>query len=254
MYLLYLDDSGSINNSNEEYFVLGGVCVPETSVRWLNYEIEKLAIEIKPDNPRLIEFHASEIFSGRDGVWGEMKDKAARIGTIKKVLKVLDKAYSEIVAFACAVHKKSYPNQDPVNMAFEDLSSRFDMYVQRMSNSQNSDNFPHKGIIVLDKSSYENSLQSLATSFRLEGNKWGSYLKNICEVPMFVDSRATRIIQLADHIAYAVFRRYNADDLNYFNCIEGRFDRDLTNGTIHGLAHKQTFNRTCTCPACLTRR
>ncbi len=24
MYLLYLDDSGSVNNKNEEYFVLGG--------------------------------------------------------------------------------------------------------------------------------------------------------------------------------------------------------------------------------------
>lgn len=35
MHLLYLDDSGSAENKNEAYFVLGGVCVPERNMRWL---------------------------------------------------------------------------------------------------------------------------------------------------------------------------------------------------------------------------
>ena len=69
MYLLYLDDSGSVSNPSEKYFVLGGVCVPEASVRWLGYELEKLAEDIDPVNPRSVEFHAAEIFSGRRGVW-----------------------------------------------------------------------------------------------------------------------------------------------------------------------------------------
>ncbi len=34
MHLLYLDDSGSVNNLNEDYLVLGGVAVPENSVRF----------------------------------------------------------------------------------------------------------------------------------------------------------------------------------------------------------------------------
>jgi len=29
MYILYLDDSGSVANPAEDYFMLGGVCVPE---------------------------------------------------------------------------------------------------------------------------------------------------------------------------------------------------------------------------------
>jgi hypothetical protein len=247
MYLLYLDDSGSIQNQNEKYFVLGGVCIPENSIRWLTYELEKLAIELNPENPRSVEFHASEIFSGRTGIWKKYT-KEERINIIKKVLFVLQNAYSDVVMFACAVHKTSFPVYDPVTMAFEDISSRFDLYLQRISTDAHS----HKGLIVLDDSSYETSLQNLATKFRNEGNRWGSYLKNICEVPLFVDSKASRIIQLTDHIAYAVFRRYNAGDLNYFNCIEGRFDKD--GGVIHGLSHRQTYNRDCTCPACITRR
>ena len=43
MYLLYLDDAGSPGNANEDYFVLGGVCVYEAQVDWFSREIDKLA-------------------------------------------------------------------------------------------------------------------------------------------------------------------------------------------------------------------
>lgn len=251
MYILYLDDSGSVANSAEDYFVLGGVCVPEMSIRWLSHQVECIAQEVSPSDPGAVEFHASEIFGGRDGVWKTIPAKIDRIAIIKRVLRVLDNAYADVAIFACAVHKRSFPTQDPVQMAFEDLSSRFDIFLRRKAaNSEAS----AKGLIVLDKSSYETSLQNLATVFRREGNKWGNYLKNICEVPMFVDSAASRNIQLADHVAYAVFRRYNAGDLTYYDCIEGRFDQDPNSGVIHGLVHKQLYKRNCTCPACITRR
>ena len=245
MYLLYLDDSGSVANKNEAYLVLGGVCVPETSTRWLSYELEKLAHEINPENSAAVEFHASEIFGGRGRIWSKFT-KPERIEIIRRVLLVLDNAYSNIVAFACAVHKNSYPSDDPVMLAFEDLSSRFNMFLRNESSDYN-----HKGLIVLDKSSYETSLQDLSFQFREQGDRWGSYQRNIIETPLFIDSRASRIIQLADHIAYSVFRRYNAGDINYFNCIEGRFDQ--RGGVIHGLAHKQLYKRDCTCPACISR-
>jgi len=248
MYILYLDDSGSIPNPNEDYFVLGGICVPETSIRWLSHELEKLAEKIAPNNPRSVEFHASEIYAGRNPPWSQYS-RVERIKIIKSVLHTLDNAYSHIVAFACAIHKESFPGRDPVLMAFEDLTSRFDMFIYRMAAETETH---ERGITVIDKSSYETNLQNIAMRFREDGNRWGSYLKNICEVPLFVDSRASRIIQLADHIAYAVFRRYNAKDTNYFDCIQGRFDQE--DGIIHGLVHKQNHIPYCTCPACITRR
>jgi len=248
MYLLYLDDSGSIANLKENYFVLGGVCLSESSTRWLSYQLEALATQICPDNPRQIEFHASEIYGGRSHPWDRYKKREERIDIIKRVLCILKDAYQDIVIFACAIHKASYPQSDHVIMAFEDLSSRFDMYLQRISNEEAK----QRGLIILDKSSHETNLQNVAAKFRREGNRWGNQLRNICEVPLFVDSSASRIIQLADHIAYAVFRRYNAGDLNYFNCIESRFDEHQ--GVMHGLVHLQAHTPTCTCPACLTRR
>ena len=49
----------------------------------------------------------------------------------------------------------------------------------------------------MDKSdNYESALQSLARTFRAKGTRWGD-LRNMSEVPMFVDSRASRIVQIA---------------------------------------------------------
>jgi hypothetical protein len=249
MYLLYLDDSGSVSNKSEDYFVLGGLCVPENSVGWLSSEMESLAEEIDPDNPRSVEFHAASIFSGRDGVWQTFRKREDRIRIIKRVLFVLDKSSPGSVAvFACAVHKESTQG-DPVQIAFEQLSSRFDIYVRRQNTERGE---RQKGIIILDKSSYETSLQHLANHFKQEGTRWGNRLSTLSEVPLFIDSKASRIIQLTDHIAYAVFRRYNAADLTYFNCIEKHFDQSA--GVMHGLVHWQLYNRNCTCPACVTRR
>lgn len=152
--------------------------------------------------------------------------------------------------FACAVHKASYPTQDPVVIAYEQLSGRFDYYIQ--SHDIEGTGPRERGIIILDNSSHESGLQTLTLNIHKTGNRWGNQLRRIVEVPLFVDSRPSRIIQLADHIAYATFRRYNANDLTYFNAIENRFDQ--RDGVIHGLVHQQTTNKNCTCPACFSRR
>lgn len=250
MFFLYLDDSGSPSNSSEEHFVLGGICVPENSIYWLTNELEKLATTVYSEDPDSVEFHASAMFGGWEYPWnlgGFKKDKSNRINMIKNVLLTLKNANQDVVSFACAVHKSSFPGKDQVKLAFEDLISRFDMYLSRIFRR---DAVEQRGIIILDQSAHETSLQQEAIRFRQSGTRWRR-VNNICEVPFFVNSKASRIIQLADHIAYAVFRRYDAGDLSYFNCLEGRFDSE--NGIIHGLCHKQLNNANCTCPACLTR-
>lgn len=247
--MLYLDDSGSPANKDEEYFVLGGVAVPEKSIRWLTYEIEKLALALNSTTPGIIEFHASEIFSATTPPWKTLlRTKQDKVGMIKKVLEVFERANSDITLFASAIHKKSFPNRDPVIMAYEDITSRYDMFLNRVDDTDKK----NLGMVILDKSSYETGLQQLARNIRSQGNRWGYNLRNICEVPLFADSRASRLLQLADHIAYSVFRYYNAKDNNYFECIANRFD--TVDGVVHGLSHQQPTNPQCMCPACLTRR
>jgi hypothetical protein len=167
-------------------------------------------------------------------------------GVILGVLDVLSRSYDSARAFACAVRKDCYP-QDPVQLAFEDLCSRFNIYLGRLQAQGDR----QRGIIILDESTHETTLQRMAREFRTLGTQWG-VIRNLAETPLFVNSRASRLVQLADHVAYRVFRRYNAADARYFDAIASKFDS--VDGVAHGLAHKQTNNPSCMCVACMSRR
>lgn len=66
------------------------------------------------------------------------------------------------------------------------------------------------------------------------GTRWGN-LRNLAETPLFVDSPASRLIQIADLLTWAVWRRYEQGDARYFDRVAGRFDAE--GGVIHGLIH-----------------
>ena len=250
MHLLYLDDSGSVKNVSEGYLVLAGISVSESQAPWITQELDVLADRHTSDSPNLLEFHASEICQGRTAPWRSIRNRADRQQVALDVLAVLDRSYDTAVAFACAVHKPSFPGEDAMELAFEDLCSRFSMY---LSNLPKDSQPRERGLIILDKSSYETSLQRLALDFRTLGTRWkGGVIQNLVETPLFVDSKASRCIQMADHIAYAVFRRYQHGDTLLFDQVAGRFHQQ--DGIPHGLAHKQKYIKSCMCPACLSRR
>ena len=245
MYLLYLDDAGSPSNPNDSYVVLGGIGVYEAQVDWFSRELDKLATPFEK-NPEDIEFHASSIFSRREKPWKELSLDQAR-GVLKAVLKVVSESYDTARLFSCAIRKADFPGEDPVKLAFEDLCQRFDLFLSNESKSGQRD----RGMLILDESTHETSLQSLSREFRKVGTRWGS-LKNIADTPFFVNSQASRLIQIADHIAYSVFRRYNAGDAQYFDIVASRFHE--VDGIVHGLSHKHAGRQKCLCPACLSRR
>jgi Protein of unknown function (DUF3800) len=58
-------------------------------------------------------------------------------------------------------------------------------------------------------------------------------IRNFSEVPLFLDSKASRLIQLADLVAYAIFRYFEKGDNRFFPIIEPRFDSE--GGVRHGL-------------------
>ena len=187
MHLLYLDDSGAVGNANEQYLVLGGVSVFETQSHWITQELDKLAETINPGDPHGVEFHASETFARRRQPWKGLSQDDAR-GTIKAVLDVLANARDTARAFACVVHKDSYPGLDPMEIAFEDLCSRFDRYLRRLRAGGDT----QRGLVILDKSAHETTLQQMSVEFRTLGTQWG-VIRNLADTPLFVDSRASRV-------------------------------------------------------------
>lgn len=85
MHLLYLDESGSVTDPNQEYFVLAGVCVFERKTHWVEQELNTVASKFAPENPYLIELHGSPMRSGRDG-WKNFP-LANRLQAMKDALK-----------------------------------------------------------------------------------------------------------------------------------------------------------------------
>jgi len=256
MYLMYLDDSGSVGNKNESHFILGGVIVHEDRLWYIQGELNKLMTETLGSGNDGIEIHCSEIFAGRRPPWNGF-DKQERQGIIKQILEVAaaecnqNRSGNQVTTLiSCAVNKHEHAGQDAMRLAFEDLSSRFQQFLTRQRN-QSKKKTKTKGLIIVDKSTYENSLQALSKDFSSGGTRWGIKTKDILEVPLFVDSKASRGVQMADAVAYAVFRRYSQENLTFFNIIENCFD--TAEGQIHGLCHKTT-NQGCSCPACLSRR
>ena len=251
MYLLYIDGSGSVKNPNEEYFILGGVSVFERQIFHLIKRMDEFveSLDFGFSENEDIELHASTIASGREKPWKGNVQKARRFQIIEDALEIVRESHRSVNLFA--VHKERCAPYDPVEYAFEEICNRFNLQLQRIYHrAGKKEEGKHRGLVVMDKSNYENALQSLARTFRVQGTRWGE-LRNMAEVPLFVDSQASRIIQIADLVAWAVWRRYEFQDTRYFDKIVSRFDSE--GGVLHGLVHFGPKDENCHCPACLTR-
>ncbi len=163
----------------------------------------------------------------------------------RKALKILAAAKG-VRLFGAAIYKAALSPDDPMEFAFEQISNRFDRMLGRLHRTGDT----QRGLIVLDKSSYETSLQRLAVNFRTAGRRWGQ-THNLSEVPLFVDSRATRMIQFADLVAYSLRRYYEKGDASYIDIIRASFDAE--GGVIHGLVHFAPAGTNCNCISCRQR-
>jgi hypothetical protein len=225
MHLLYVDDSGHPEDPNQEWFVLAGVSLFERQGYWLAESLEHVAARFNPADSSSVELHGAAMRNGKD--WRAFPP-SDRIQAIKDSLALLSSSHISNRIFAVAVRKGAVAPRDPVEYAFEQLSSRFDLYLRRLHLQGDT----QRGLMIFDRKDGERRIQQLASEFRSVGHTWG-VLKNLAEVPVFMDSKASRLLQLADLVAYAVYRNFQNGDESFFSIIESRFDQ--ADGTRHGL-------------------
>jgi len=228
MYLLYVDESGSVGDKAQRYFVLAGLAVFERDPHWIEQDLNEIACRFNPDEPEQIELHGSPIRSGK-GLWRHVtvveREKAISDALIIGVRQRFPK---NVRLFSSVIEKANFSGQDIAQVAFEQLSSRFDQYLRRLHLQGNT----QRGLIVFDKCATERRIQTLAREFKTLGHSFGK-TRNFSEVPVFVDSQASRLIQLADLVAYSIFRHYEHDDSKFYDIISHCFDSD--GGVVHGL-------------------
>lgn len=243
MHLLYLDDSGAVANPADRHVVLAGLAVFERQTHWLSKKLDELAERIWPEDPFGLEFRGADMLGGKRR-WRGIEREVRRTA-FAEALGFLG-ASKFVRIFGAVVHKAAVAGEDPLEHAFEQICNRFDRYLGRLHHKGDT----QRGVIVLDESAYETSLQSLAHEFRREGHRWGK-LRNLSEVPLFVNSRATRMVQYADLIAYALRRYYEKGEGRWLEIVAERIDAE--GGVLHGLTHRIPAGEACGCLACSRR-
>lgn len=207
--------------------MLAGIAVFERRTHWLEQALDNLAKRIDPNEPEKWELHGSPMRSGHKE-WRRFP-KEQRQDWIKEGLQICaDDKQSPLFAAVVNRDRAAAQGVDPVEFCFEQLASRFDMYLSRWYGRGNT----QRGLMLFDESSTEQRLQAMARTIKHQGHRFGR-LRNFAEVPVFLDSKATRLIQLADLIAFAIFRHYEAQDSQYFDIIKNCFDQE--GGAMHGL-------------------
>ena len=234
MFITYLDDAGTVGSDSERHYILAGVCIHEAQVFYLDDALDNVARAVGfAENPRELELHGNAILA-RKGVWRKFRRREEARKVILSALLAGNKAMDWRL-FGVVVDKARC-EEDPAEYAFEQICGCFDHYLSRRNRKPDrSGNITrHRGLLVLDKSTRETRLQALTTRFRQSGHRRGN-LRHFADVPFFVDSKATRLVQYADLVCYALWRKYEKDDPEFFDAVADKFYSE--NGAPRGLLY-----------------
>jgi hypothetical protein len=247
MHLLYIDESGGDDaDTQSKHFVLGGISAFERVPYHLSAQVDELVTRFCPHATIPIELRSSAIWNGNGEPWESMpRDK--RLELMNEIYSLLV-GERKVVLFGVAVEKVTSPAVPCVQRACEEMAGHFDAY---LSSPEASESEKQRGLMIFDESRHEKTVQMLMSEYRTTGASFGR-VKHLAEVPLFTDSKITRMLQLADFVAYAVFKNYERSDAKFFNVILKRFHQ--SGGKLHGLFHLTAKHQECYCPACLTRR
>ena len=249
MYLLYLDESGT--HSSARHFVLAGVSVYETNIRWATDRLNRIQSNIFPDVDGNVLFHASPLRAREGEKVAPPFDRLDRNARLEILSQLQDAALGIYGTFFAVVIEKSHLSDldDPYERALEQVLSRFDLFLRRMNRNANSQD---KGMVVIADSNFRTKLEAVANQLTSKGTQWGD-LRNIVDIPFFTLSKNSRPLQIADLIANSVFGRYESGHAAMFDKMLPKFDQDES-GRMHGLLHLAHNRAACYLPCCLTRR
>lgn len=147
------------------------------------------------------ELHATDIFSGRNDWTGPVEDRAE---VFRASLEVLSRHNLEVIAHGAALHsvRKRYGAQhDPYRWEFSNMLERL--------NERLGDRDEYAVVIADHHACHRDQLQKYVINARLSGT--GGYrnqkLERIVDTAHFVDSKLSRMTQLADLVVFILRRR-----------------------------------------------
>ena len=243
MYLLYIDESGQHRG---QHFVLAGVAIFERQTHWIASALEQIQLRFLPSINEPVEFHASAIRAGQDPPWNTLKPDERR-HFLDAVYEII--ADKQLFLFTSVIEREWLrAGTDEYDFAFESLVNRFDRFLRWKYKEEGE---AQRGLIIIAESQYRQRIEILAAKIRQAGTRWGETY-NLCDIPLFAPAANSRMLQVADFCANAIFGKYESGYARQFDRIAPRFFE--VDGICHGLAHYSKLHEECMCPGCLTRR
>ncbi len=257
MYLLYLDESGSHQGSSA--LVVAGLAVHEQDAFHLQQKLDGMLRSRLPQgtNPLDFELHAAEIKSPVKSVRSKkVTSKWAGI-PLPKRLGIMSATFGAIRDFdpkdparPCmlfgAVVDRVYGDRE--ERAYEEVLHKFDEMLTRQAAQSGTH---ERGIVIHDRRVIEKDVQGWAGMWRHVAGRIGK-LTHLADVPLFADSRASRLIQAADFVAWGLNRYYSETrDEKWIRPLWNNFDS--ADGRMHGLIHVSPRYHECDCPPCKSR-
>lgn len=207
MYLLFLDESGTHGGS--PVFVLGGLAVHEHDAWFFQQRLEAmLSRHLTPLglNSQAFELHAAEIMSPtRQSAKKGMSPWAAL--SVTERLRILGSAYHSISTYHWVDPR--FPvglfgavvdgaRQDREVRAYELVLQKFDSMLHRVRDKTGES---QRGLVIHDRRVIERTVQEWTATWRVAANRVGR-LQNLADVPLFADSKASRLLQAADFVSW----------------------------------------------------
>ncbi len=166
----------------------------------------------------------------------------------QSALEVITKAVSaweDAAIFAECADERSFATQPPAippfDEAFQQVVTRFHRHLELRTPQT-------YGLLVQDHNeTVAKRLTDLMRRFHRSGTRWTPSIHLLVETPLFVDSRLTSMVQVADLAAYAVRRYLEKRETLLFEPIATRFD--ARNGRWVGVRHYRGA-RPCDCRIC----
>lgn len=98
------------------------------------------------------------------------------------------------------------------------MCKRFDTLLKRRL----KDGDEQRGLIVFAESHYEQRAKLWVKGFRELGTQWG-LLHSLCDIPYFAPAKESRLLQLADYVAHALFLLFEKQDATLIKEIVKKF-------------------------------
>ncbi len=227
---------------------MGGRALFERSTFWLKKELDDVVERYFPGSGKDVRLHASALWvpEGKpvEPPWNTVSEKRRRA--------LAQDAYSALASsqhghlFATAVDK-STATRGPREMGFEDVMSRFDLFLAR----RHAQGDTQRGLIVVSKSNDEEGLRAFGRELYHRGTRWAD-LHNIADLPLFAPAAESHLLQAADLVANAAYGYDERGLSGTFMQRVPRFDRE--GDRLHGLTHVTRNASSCFCPACMSWR